>query len=164
MARFSVLTLSISASLMIGVGASTQAVAAQASAPAADVCALLPAAEATTVLGRKVARARPATRAEGGSECRYTLGLEGTITIIVNAGTPKNKWDAFMNELKASGATLEPAAGVGDGGFFWDTRLYTHVADYEIAINTSPMPGASPQKIRQDALALAKAVVGKLKG
>jgi hypothetical protein len=163
MAELSFRSRAIVLALVISVSATTHAVSSQPAAGAVDVCALLPAAEVTKILGRKVFRGRPATRADGGTECRYTLGLEGTITVMVGAGTPKAKWDAFMNELKAAGATLEPAAGVGDGGYFWDTRLYTHVGNYQITVDNTPMPGASEQQARTDALGLAKALIAKLK-
>jgi hypothetical protein len=83
---------------------------------------------------------------------------------MVGGGIPKAKWDAFMNELKASGASLEVVAGVGDGAHFWDDRLYAHTGTHEITISTSPTPGASREKLRAEAVTLAKAVVGKLKG
>jgi hypothetical protein len=70
-----------------------------------------------------------------------------------------------MKELKESGASLEPAAGVGDGAFFWDEhRLYAHTANYQIAVSTTPSPGDDPAKIRANAIALAKAIIAKLKG
>jgi hypothetical protein len=121
--------------------------------------------EVSKILGRPVGRARPVKRTtDGNTECRYASGLEGTITIMVGRGIPKAKWDAFMNELKASGASLDPVAGVGDGANFWDDRLYAHTGSYEITISTSPTSGSSLEKVRAEAVALAKAVVGKLKG
>jgi hypothetical protein len=68
-----------------------------------------------------------------------------------------------MKDLKEAGATLEPAAGVGDGAFFWDAhRLYAHTANYQIAISTTPSIGDDLAKIRANAIALAKAIIGKL--
>jgi hypothetical protein len=83
---------------------------------------------------------------------------------MVGTGTPKAKWDTFMKELRESGASLEPAAGVGDGAFFWDAhRLYAHAGNYQIAVSTSPSPGDDPAKIRANSIALAKALIAKLK-
>ena len=82
---------------------------------------------------------------------------------MVGTGTPKPKWDALMKELSASGAKLEAVAGVGDGAHFWDNRLYAHIGSYEVTVNTSPTPGMDPAKTRADAIALAKAVIAKLK-
>ena len=74
-------------------------------------------------------------------------------------------WDTFMKELRESGASLEPAAGVGDGAFFWDAhRLYAHTGNYQIAVSTSPSSGDDPAKIRASSIALAKALIAKLKG
>jgi hypothetical protein len=129
-----------------------------------DVCALLPREEAGKILGYAV-RARLAKRSDGPTECRYAGGMAGTVTVMVGTGTPKAKWDTFMNELKESGASLEPAAGVGDGAFFWDAhRLYAHTGNYQIAVSTSPSPGDDPAKIRASSTALAKALIAKLKG
>jgi hypothetical protein len=127
-----------------------------------DVCALLPRDKAMQILGRKVLRTRPAKRPDGQTECRYSGGLEGTITIVVGAGVSKTKWDAFMKELTASGAKLEPVTGVGDGANFWDDRLYAHTGTYEVTVSTSPTPDMEQAKTRADAIALAKAVIAKL--
>ena len=84
---------------------------------------------------------------------------------MVGTGTPRATWDTFMKELKESGASLEPAAGVGDGAFFWDAhRLYAHTGNYQIGVSTSPSPGDYPAKIRARSITLAKALVAKLKG
>jgi hypothetical protein len=128
-----------------------------------DVCAVLPREEVAKILGRSVGRARPAKRSDADAmECRYNAGA-GTITIMVGVNTPKARWDESMKVLKESGATLEPAPGVGDGAFFWDDRLYAHTANYEIAVSTSPTPGSDTAKVRTDAVALAKALIPKLK-
>ena len=145
-----------------GSGAATHS--SQGGGAPIDVCALLPREEAGKILGYTV-RARPAKRSDGPTECRYAGGLAGTVTVMVGTGTPKAKWDAFMKELKESGASLEPAAGIGDGAFFWDAhRLYAHTASYEITVSTTPSPGDDMAKVRANASALAKAIIAKLKG
>ena len=136
----------------------------QSGGDAIDVCALLPGEEASKILGYTV-RARPAQRSDGATECRYAGGTAGTVTVIVGTGTPKAKWDTFMKELRESGASLEPAAGVGAGAFFWDAhRLYVQTGNSQIAVSTSPSPGDDPAKIRASSIALAKALIAKLKG
>ena len=145
--------------------AAQTAQAPQASAVALDVCALLPRDEAMKILGRQgPGRTRGGQRSDGATECHYTGGMQGTITIVVGAATPKAKWDAFMKKLMGSGAPLEPVAGVGDGAFFWDSRLYAHAGSYEVTVSTSPAPGDIAAKVRADAVALGKAIFAKLKG
>ena len=145
-------------------GATDASAQGQQAAPGApDVCTLLPKEEASKILGRTVMRTRSAKRTEGAMECRYMAGMAGTITIVVGGGVPKAKWDAFMKELTVSGAKLEPVTGIGDGANFWDdNRLYAHVGNYEITVNSSPTPGAAAANIRADAVVLAKAIVAKL--
>ena len=150
--------------VMVTGGSSAATHSSQGGGGAIDVCALLPREEAGKILGYTV-RARPAKRSDGPTECRYAGAMPGTVTVMVGTGTPKAKWDAFMKELKESGASLEPAAGVGDGAFFWDAhRLYAHTANYEITVSTSPSPGDDLSKVRANSIALAKAIIAKLKG
>jgi hypothetical protein len=150
--------------VMVSGGPSAATQSSQGGGGAIDVCALLPRDEAGKILGYTV-RARPAKRSDGATECRYASGVAGTVTVMVGTGTPKVKWDAFMKELKEAGASLEPAAGVGDGAFFWDAhRLYAHTANYEITVSTNPSPGDDLAKVRANAIALAKAIIAKLKG
>lgn len=135
-----------------------------AGAGAVDVCALLPRDEVSKILGRNIGRARPQTRSDGPAECRYSGGLRGTITVMVGTGTTRPKWDAFIKELKDSGAPLEPVAGVGDGAYFRDdNRFYALAGSHQVTVSTSPTPGTKGAKRRADALALAKVVIGKLK-
>jgi hypothetical protein len=82
---------------------------------------------------------------------------------MVGTGVPKATWDENMKVLRSNGVQLDPAPGVGDGGFFWDDRLYTHTADYEISISSSNMVGADAAKTRANAMALAQALIPKLK-
>ena len=95
-------------------------------------------------------------------ECRYTVGIT-SITVVVGTGVTKAAWDEAMATLRSAGASLEPARGVGDGGFFYDERLYTHTGTFEITITPSYVPGADVSKSRADALALANALIPKLK-
>ncbi|HET9369380.1 MAG TPA: hypothetical protein VFO19_04005 [Vicinamibacterales bacterium] len=137
----------------------------QAASADIDVCVLLPRDEAMKIVGFQGAgRARSSKRSDAGMECNYNFGTRGTITIMVNRGTSKAKWDAFMKDLSAAGATLEAVPGVGDGAYFYDhDRLYAHSGNYEITISTTPSPGDDPAKMRTEKVALAKAVVAKLK-
>ena len=100
----------------------------QSGADGSDVCALLPREEAGKILGYAV-RARLAKRSDGATECRYAGGMAGTVTVMVGTGTSKANWDTFMKELRESGASLEPAAGVGDGAFFWDALGFTRIPE-----------------------------------
>ena len=154
----------VSVPLMLGALGISYADHHQGDRATVDVCALVPREEVSKILGRNIGRARLEKRVDGATECRYSGGL-GTITIMVGTGVPKAKWDAFMQELKTSGASLDAVGGVGDGAYFWDdNRLYAHTGNYEVTISTDPAPGAEPAKTRADAVAVAKAVVAKLKG
>jgi hypothetical protein len=158
--------VTMAAALVMVAGGSTAAMrSSQGEDSAMDVCALLPREEAGKILGYAV-RARAAKRSDGpATECRYAGGTQGTVTVMVGTGTPKAKWDAFMKQLKESGATLEPVAGLGDGAFFWDAhRLYAHIANYQIAVSTTPSAGDDLGKVRANAIAMAKATIAKLKG
>jgi hypothetical protein len=96
-------------------------------------------------------------------ECRYMIGAAGTITVTVGANVSKKTWDENMKILRSSGADLEAVTGIGDGAFFWDTRLYAHAAAYEIVVDTSPSPGDVTSRVKADAVTLGKAVAAKLK-
>ena len=108
----------ILAALVMGTGGWSAAMrSSQSGGDGIDVCALLPREEASKILGYTV-RARPAQRSDGATECRYAAaqpvpGLHG------DGGHrhTKAKWDTFMKELRESGASLEPVAGVGAGAF-----------------------------------------------
>ena len=149
--------------LLFTVGVSMIGDAAQQQKPSGgiDVCAVLPRDEASKILGVTV-RTRPRARPEGTTECRYSGGLDLTITVVVGGSLPKAKWDASMKELRAAGAVLEPVTGVGDGANFWDDRLYAHTGDYEVVVSTSAEPGAVSATTRKNAVALAKAIIAKL--
>lgn len=163
MDRAGLIVTMVAALVMVTARSSAATHSAQGGGGPIDVCALLPREEAGKILGYTV-RARPVKRSDGPTECRYAGGM-GTVTVMVGTGTPKAKWDAFMKELKESGASLEPAAGIGDGAFFWDAhRLYAHTASYEITVSTSPLPGDEPAKVRANSIALAKAIIAKLNG
>ena len=158
------LIVTIAAALVMAGGSSAATQSSQGGGGAIDVCALLPREEAGNILGYTV-RARPAKRSDGAIECSYAGSMAGNVTVMIGTGTPKAKWDTFMKELKESGASLEPAAGVGDGAFFWDAhRLYAHTVNYEITVSTSSSPGDDPAKVRANSIALAKAIIAKLKG
>jgi hypothetical protein len=129
-----------------------------------DVCTLLPREDVSKMLGRSFPRARPEKRLDGPMECRYSGGPQGTVTVMIGGGIAKARWDESMKVLRDSGASLEPVPGVGDGAYFWNTRLYAHVGTHEVTISTSPTPGVPPAKSREDALALANVIVAKLKG
>lgn len=155
----------LAVALVLGLAIDSSAQAPQSGPAALDVCALLPLDDAMKILGRQgPGRTRGGQRPDGASECRYTGGLHGTITIVVGPAAPKVKWDAFMKKLMGSGAPLEPVAAVGDGAFFWDSRLYAHEGTYEVTVSTSPAPGDIAAKVRADAVALCKAILAKLKG
>ena len=137
----------------------------RAQAGAFDVCALMSREEVMKITNRTdLSPGRPRQLPEGAAECRYAGGPPiGSVTIVAGKST-KAKWDEFMKTLKDSGATLEAAPGVGAGAFFWDdNRLYVHSGAYEVAISTSPTAGANAARIRADEVAIAKAVLAKLK-
>ncbi len=158
------LTVILATVLVMGTGAWSAAMrASQSGGDGIDVCTLLPREEAGKILGYAV-RARLAKRSDGATECRYAGGMAGTVTVMVGTGTSKAKWDTFMKEMRELGASLEPVAGVGDGAFFWDAhRLYAHTGNYQITVSTSSSPGDDPAKIRASSIALAKALIAKLK-
>lgn len=152
----------VAVAFVVGLAGAGMAGASPQTAPIVEVCSVLPAAEVARILDRSVRRARPTKRADApATECDYFLGL-ATISVVVGANVPKPRWDESMNILRTSGATLTPAPGIGDGAFFWDDRLYAHTGNYEITVSTTPAPGADATRTRQDAVALAKAVIARI--
>jgi len=58
---------------------------------------------------------------------------------------------------------MEPAQGVGDGGQFWGTRLYAYSGRHSVVVSTSYEDGEDTAKVRATAVAMAKAVIAKLR-
>jgi hypothetical protein len=149
-------------SLLLEPAAIGRAELKQSGGTAPDVCTLLPAEEAKRILGWIAVRTRSSRPEAGAMECSYSGA--GGIAIVVGAGTPKPKWDTFMKDLAEAGATLEPVSGVGDGANFWDAeRLYAHTGNYQIAVTITPIPGEAEAKVRANAIAMAKALIAKLR-
>jgi hypothetical protein len=148
--------------LLPGVATSAKVEASQAGAGSVDVCAALPREEAMKILGSKMLRARPGKLAEA-TECHYSDPVLGSITLLVETGISRKAFEQGMKELREVDPTLEPAGGVGDSGYFYDTRLYTYAGKYRIVVSTTPMPGVDRAKARANAVALAKALIARLK-
>ena len=136
--------------------------ASPAQAGSVDVCAALPREEAMKILGSKMLRARPAKLGEA-DECRYADSILGTIAVLVQTGTSRKAFDEEIKTLGEFGATLAPAAGVGDTAYFYDTRLYAYPGKYRIVITTTPVARPDEVKEQGNAVALAKALIARLK-
>ena len=136
----------------------------QSGGDAIDVCALLPREEARKILGYTVSR-RPAQRSDGATECRYAGGTAGTVAVMAGTRHTQSQVGHLHERAEGVGRVAGPVAGVGAGAFFWDAhRLYVQAGNSQIAVSTSPSPGDDPAKIRASSIALAKALIAKLKG
>jgi hypothetical protein len=144
---------------------SVDILAAQSGAGSApDACTVLSRDEVMTLLGRKdLGRPRQQTGPDGDSTCRYPGRFQGSVAVAL--GTMSNaEFEAFRKSLVDEGKKPESVTGLGDGAFFWDESwLYALSGRTAVKVSISPTPGAQPAKTRADLLALARAIVARLK-
>ena len=108
-------------------------------------------------------RARPDTGPNGETSCRYASN-RGSVTISLGAQT-KSQFDEFRKLLADQGKKPDPVPGVGDAAYVWDDNaLYALSGTVGLKVFISTLPNADATKTRADILALARAVVAKLKG
>jgi hypothetical protein len=96
-------------------------------------------------------------RAGGGKDTRQQ------VAVAPKGATSRKAFDQEIKTLGEFGARLAPAAGVGDTAYFYDTRLYTYAGKYRIVITTIPVARPDEAKERGNAVALAKALIARLK-
>lgn len=136
---------------------------AQTSLP--DACAVISAADVTTILGRKdFGKARSEKgAAPGESSCRFPGRVQSGVSISLSP-TTRASFDEFRTLLVEQGEKPEPATGVGDSAYFWHPgRLYVLTGQTMITVSFSNETGVN-DKMKQDLVALARAVMTKLKG
>jgi hypothetical protein len=128
-----------------------------------DACTVLSRDELVKAVGRSdFGRARPDTGPNGESSCRYSSS-RGSVTIGL-AAQSRASFDEFKKLLVDQGKKPESVSGVGDTAYFWDDNsLYALAGPIGIKVFISTLPNADPAKTRADILALARAVVAKLK-
>lgn len=160
--RLSLLIPALFTVLLLAGVTSRRVEASQTKPGGVDVCAALPREEAMKILGSKMLRARPGTLAEG-TECTYSDPVLGTISVLVETNISRKSFDEGMKTLREFDASVVPAGGVGDTAYFYDTRLYTYAGKYRIVITTTPVVRPDEAKERANAVALAKALIARLK-
>jgi hypothetical protein len=136
---------------------------AQASVP--EACTVISLEEVTTVLGRKnFGKPRPEKgAAPGESSCHFAARGQSGVTISLSPTTKAN-FEEFRKLLVEQGEKPEAVAGVGDAAYFWHPgRVYVLTGRTMITVSLSNETAVS-EKMKQDLLALARAVMSKLKG
>jgi hypothetical protein len=136
---------------------------AQTSVP--DACAVISPAEVTTILGRKdFGKPRSEKGPEPGeSSCRFPGRVQSGVSISLSPTTRAN-FDEFRKLLVEQGEKPEAVSGVGDAAYFWHPgRIYVLTGRTMITVSFSNETGVN-EKMKQDLLALARAVMTKLKG
>ena len=131
-----------------------------AQSPVAEACALFTLEEAGKATSRTFRRARP-DKGPGGTTCSLIGGTGGNISVALSSSSKKDL-DDFRKLLIEQGEKLEAVSGVGDEGFWWDTRIHVRSGNHLLVIfnGDSTQPAA---KVRAEVLALAKLAVPKLK-
>jgi hypothetical protein len=135
---------------------------AQTSVP--DACDVISAAEVTTILGRKDF-GKPRSEkgaAPGESSCRFPGRVRSGVSIALSP-TTKAGFDELRKLLAEQGEKPEAVTGVGDAAYFWHPgRVYVLTGRTMVTVSFSNETAVN-EKIKQDLLALARAVVAKLK-
>lgn len=137
--------------------------AAQTSVP--EACAVISLAEVTTILGRKdFGKPRPAKgAAPGESSCSFPGRVQSGVTVSLSP-TTRADFDEFRKLLVEQGEKPEAVAGVGDAAYFWHPgRVYVLTGRTMITVSFSNETAVS-EKVKQDLLAVARAVMTKVKG
>ena len=130
-----------------------------------DACAVISPAEVTTILGRKdFGKPRPEKGpGPGESSCRFPGRVHSGVTISLSP-TARADFDEFRKLLVEQGEKPENVSGVGDAAYFWHPgRVYVLAGPTMITVSFSNETGVN-EKMKQDLLALARAVMARLKG
>ena len=153
-------------SLWIALAAVTSAtLVARAQTSVPEACSVISLAEVTKILGREnFGKPRPETGgAPGESSCRFAARGQSGLTVSLSPTTRSN-FDEFRKLLVEQGEKPEAAAGVGDAAYFWHPgRVYVLTGRTMITVSLSNETAVS-EKMKQDLLALARAVMSKLNG
>jgi hypothetical protein len=129
-----------------------------------DACATLSPAELTTILGRKDFGKPRSEKGPGPGEssCRFPGRVQSGVTISLSP-TTRTDFEAFAKLLVEQGEKPEVVNGVGDAAYFWHPgRVYVLSGRTMITVSFSNETGVT-DKMKQDLLALARAVMAKLK-
>jgi len=129
-----------------------------------EACSVISPAELTTILGRKdFGKPRPEKGpGPGESSCRFPGRVQSGVTIALSP-TTRTDFDAFAKLLVEQGEKPEVVSGVGDAAYFWHPgRVYVLSGRTMITVSLSNETGVT-DKMKQDLLALARAVMAKLK-
>ena len=135
---------------------------AQTSLP--DACAVISSAEVTTILGRKDFGKPRAEKGPGPGEssCRFPGRVQSGVTVSLSPTTSAN-FDEFRKLLVEQGEKPEAVRDVGDAAYFWHPgRIYVRTGQTMITVSFSNENTVN-EKMKQDLLALARAVMTKLK-
>ena len=130
-----------------------------------DACAVISAADVTTILGRKDFGKPRSEKGPGPGEssCRFPGRVQSGVSIALGPTTRAN-FDEFRKLLVNQGEKPEAVTGVGDSAYFWHPgRVYVLAGQTMITVSLSNETGVN-EKMKQDLLALARAVLTKLKG
>jgi hypothetical protein len=136
---------------------------AQTSVP--EACAVISSAEVTTILGRRDFGNPRSEKGPGPGEssCRFPGRVQSGVTISLSP-TVRADFDEFRKVLVEQGEKPETVTGVGDAAYFWHPgRVYVLTGRTMITVSFSNETGVN-EKMKQDLLALARAVLTKLKG
>ena len=136
---------------------------AQTSLP--DACSVISPAELTTLLGRKdFGKPRPEKGpGPGESICRFPGRSQSGVSIALSP-TTKLDFDEFRKLLVEQDEKPEAVTGIGDAAYFWHPgRIYVLTRRTMITVSFSNETSVN-DKMKQDLLAVARAVMAKLKG
>lgn len=156
--------LSLCVALAAVASVPVQVAHAQTSVP--EACAVISLAEVTTIIGRRdVGKPRPEKgAAPGESSCSFPGRGQSGVTVSLSP-TARADFDEFRKLLVEQGEKPEAVTGIGDAAYFWHPgRVYVLTGRTMITVSFSNETGGVNEKMKQDLLALARAVVAKLKG
>jgi hypothetical protein len=157
------LCLSLSVALAVFVWAPPRVAHAQTSLP--EACSVISMEEVTTILGRKnFGKPRPQKGAgPGESSCQFPGRGQSGVSVSLSPTTKAN-FDDFRKLLLEQGEKPEAATGIGDAAYFWHPgRIYVLTGRTMITVSLSNETSVN-EKMKQDLIALARAVMSKLKG
>jgi hypothetical protein len=155
--------LSLCVALTVVASVPVRVADAQTSLP--EACTVISLEEVTTILGRKnFGKPRPEKgAAPGESSCQFAARGQSGVAVSLSPTTRAN-FEEFRKLLVEQGEKPEAVTGVGDAAYFWHPgRVYVLTGRTMITVSLSNETGVS-EKMKQDLLALARAVMSKLKG
>jgi hypothetical protein len=155
----------LSLCLVLAAVASVPVPVARAQTRVPEACTVITLEEVTTILGRKdFGRPRPEKGpGPGESSCRFPGRVQSGVTVSLGP-TTRATVEQFRKLLVEQGEKPEVVTGVGDAAYFWHPgRVYVLTGRTLITISLSNETRVS-EKVKQDLLALARAVMSKLEG